>query len=94
MGSDDDVAYYRKGVAELPSPTYLPDYTLENVTTAAFVDGVAFYLRRHDLRAIISAEGRWLFWTRRMATLLACARASAQRKGRATRPTRSYGVGV
>ena len=71
MGSDDDVAYYRKGVAELPSPTYLPDYTLENVTTAAFVDGVAFDLRRHDLRAIISAEGRWLFWTRRMATLLA-----------------------
>ena len=70
MGVDEDVAYYRPGMVELPSPLSLPDGSLEPNSTAAFVEGVAYYLRRPDLRASISEEGHRLFKARRMAEVL------------------------
>ena len=69
MGCEEDMGYYRPGLAEFQSPLVaLPD-VLDADLVRAFTSSVRHYVNSPHERAAIADTGRRLFQARRMSGL-------------------------
>ena len=69
MGSEEDMGYYRPGIAEFDSPLIQLPAVMDPVKMNTFLELVRFYVHHPHVREAIGARGRKLFEARRMSGL-------------------------